>query len=237
MASTLGVALPQAAVERLARYVGLLERWGRVHNLSAIEAPESVLVQHLADSLSIVPLVQRWRAVGGSLVDVGSGAGLPGVVLAVALPTWRVACVDSVGKKTAFVQQVATELRLPNLHAFHARVEDLRAAPDRPGSTEPQRRFAALMPEGADLVVSRAFATLDDFVRRTSRLLGPDGAWLAMKGRHPDAELAEIGKPDSIADVFHVEPLQVPGLAAVRCAVWMRPRPPRPLADADPGGG
>jgi 16S rRNA (guanine527-N7)-methyltransferase len=234
-AAVLHITLPVGAIDQLVMFVGLLERWSRIHNLSAIEDRASILSQHLADSLSIVPLVQRWRPAGGSLVDVGSGAGLPGAVLAIALPGWQVACVDSVGKKSAFVQHVAGELGLRNLHALHSRVEDLRPAAGDPASSEPSRRYVALMPGGADLIVSRAFASLGAFVRGSSGLIRPDGAWLAMKGRRPDPELAEIDRPGAAAEVFHVEPLQVPGLDAERCAVWLRPRSVTPNPDHKSG--
>jgi 16S rRNA (guanine527-N7)-methyltransferase len=133
--------------------------------------------------------------------DVGSGAGLPGVVIAILDPAADVRCVDAVGKKVAFVQQVAGELALRNLRAVHARVEAVH--------------------EQADVVASRAFAPLDRFVAGTRHLLAPGGVWMAMKGRRPEAELRAL--PGSI-EVFHVEPLHVPDLGEERCLVWMRPR-------------
>jgi 16S rRNA (guanine527-N7)-methyltransferase len=123
-------------------------------------------------------------------------------VLAAVESGWDVTCVDTVGKKAAFVRQVAAELALPNLHAEHARVEALKAPP-------------------FDLVTSRAFASLADFVQLTRPLLAPSGAWMAMKGKTPSDEIAAL--PADVA-VFHVEPLAVPGLDAERCLVWMRPR-------------
>jgi 16S rRNA (guanine527-N7)-methyltransferase len=133
------------------------------------------------------------------LLDVGAGAGLPGVVIAITCPEVAVTCVDTVAKKAAFVQQVAATLKLPNLKGLHARVEAL---------TEPY-----------DVVCSRAFASLKDFTGWSRMALASHGIWLAMKGKHPDAELAEL-PPD--VQVFHVEPLKVPGLDAERCIVWMR---------------
>ena len=115
-------------------------------------------------------------------------------------PAWDVTCVDAVGKKAAFVRQVAGELALPNLHAVHARVESLGA-------------------QSFDLITARAFASLSDFTRLTRPLLAPDGVWMAMKGLRPEAEIAALA-PD--VDLFHVEPLAVPGLDAERCLVWMR---------------
>lgn len=162
-------------------------------------------VQHVADCLAVVAPLRRQLGQarpGLRLLDVGSGGGLPGVVLAIADPTWDVSCVDTVGKKAAFIRQVAGELKLPNLHALQARVETLAEPP-------------------FDIVTSRAFASLADFVRLTRPLLGPQGVWMAMKGRWPDEEIAAL--PSDI-EVFHVEPLVVPGLAAERCLVWMRLR-------------
>ena len=121
-------------------------------------------------------------------------------VLAVLEPGWSVTCVDAVGKKAAFIRQVAVELRLRNLAAEHARVESLKAG-------------------GFDLITSRAFASLADFVSLTRKLLAPEGVWAAMKGKTPEAELAAL--PTGIT-VFHVEPIAVPGLDAERCIVWMR---------------
>jgi 16S rRNA (guanine527-N7)-methyltransferase len=136
------------------------------------------------------------------VLDVGSGGGLPGVVLAAMCPTSKVICVDTVGKKAAFVRQAAMELGLPNLEGEHARVEKLRAP-------------------AFDLVTSRAFASLADFVSLTGQHLAAGGAWMAMKGQPPEAEMAAL-PPD--IEMFHVEHLDVPGLAAERCLVWMRPR-------------
>jgi len=133
------------------------------------------------------------------VLDVGSGGGLPGVVIAIACPEVAVTCVDTVAKKAAFIQQAAAELGLPHLRATHARVESLR--------------------ESYDVVTSRAFASLKDFVTWSRSALAPNGVWMAMKGRQPDAEIAEL--PADVS-VFHVEPIAVPGLDAQRCIVWMR---------------
>lgn len=187
----------------LLHYLELLKRWNVTYNLTAVRDPEAMLVQHLADCLAVIPPLQR-RAGQGRLLDVGSGGGLPGVVIATLLPGWDVTCVDAVAKKAAFVRQVAGALALPNLHAVHARVEDLKAPP-------------------FDVVASRAFASLADFVSLTRRYLAPGGAWMAMKGRVPDDEIAAL--PADI-DVFHVEPLHVPGLDAQRCLIWMQARMP-----------
>jgi 16S rRNA (guanine527-N7)-methyltransferase len=188
---------------RLERYLALLARWNATYNLTAVRDLAEMRVQHLADCLAVAPPLRR--ELGGRaarILDVGSGGGLPGVVLAVAEPGWDVSCVDAVGKKTAFVRQVAAELALPNLHAVHARVEALEAPP-------------------FDVITSRAFASLADFVRLTRPLLADGGVWMAMKGKRPDDEITAL-PPD--AEVFHVEPLTVPGLAAERCLIWIRPR-------------
>jgi 16S rRNA (guanine527-N7)-methyltransferase len=140
------------------------------------------------------------------LLDVGSGAGLPGVVLAIVAPALHVTCVDTVGKKAGFVRQAAAELGLANLRAQHARVEAL-ATPE-PGA-------------GFDVITSRAFASLADFVQASQLQLAPGGVWMAMKGQVPEEEVSVL--PESV-EVFHVEQLVVPGLAARRCLVWMRRR-------------
>lgn len=198
----LGLAPDPAAQARLLAYLDLLQKWNRAYNLSAVRDPMAMVSQHLLDCLSVLPPLDRHLPPTARVLDVGSGAGLPGVVLAVLRPGWQITCVDAVGKKAGFVRQVALELALPNLNAEHARVEQLP-------------------PWGADAVVSRAFASLADFCAGTARHLAPCGCWVAMKGRVPGDEIATL--PASV-EVFHVEPLQVPGLAAQRCLVWMRPR-------------
>ena len=203
-AATLGLDLPDAAIQRLVDYVALLRKWNAAYNLTAVRDAAQMRVQHLADCLAVVPALRRQVGDGPRrMLDVGSGGGLPGVVLAIACAQWSVSCVDTVGKKAAFVRQVAGELALPNLQAVHARVEAL------PGPA-------------FDVITSRAFASLSDFVSLTRPLLAPGGVWMAMKGRHPEDELAAL--PADV-EVFHVESLLVPGLAADRCLVWMRPRP------------
>ena len=197
----LGLAHTAAQTSALSNYLDLLQRWNGTYNLTAVRDRAGMLTQHLADCLAIIPPLQR-RAAPGRLLDVGSGGGLPGVVIATMLPDWDVTCVDAVAKKIAFVRQVAGSLGLPNLHAEHSRVESLRALP-------------------FDLITSRAFASLADFTALTRKHLAHGGAWLAMKGRVPDDEMAAL-PPD--VDVFHVEPLHVPGLNAQRCLVWMQPR-------------
>jgi len=199
----LGLDLTPASAQRLFDYLERLQRWNATYNLTAVRDPAQMRSQHLLDCLAAVAPLRRFLAGRSArLLDVGSGGGLPGVVLALLEPAWDVSCVDAVGKKAAFVRQVAGELALPNLHALHARVEALAGPP-------------------FDVITSRAFASLPDFVRLTRPLLAPGGVWMAMKGRRPDDELATL--PADI-DVFHVEPLAVPGLGADRCLIWMRPR-------------
>jgi 16S rRNA (guanine527-N7)-methyltransferase len=198
-AETLGVPLSGRQAEQLTAYGALMLKWNKVYNLTALRDPDSVLTHHLLDSLAVIPPLQREWAGQGKLLDVGSGAGLPGVVIAILRPDLDVTCLDAVAKKMAFVQQVAGELVLPNLRGLHARVEKLEG------------RF--------DLISSRAFASLPDFFSGSSHLLAESGKWLAMKGKNPADELA--GLPAEVA-VFHVEQLTVPGLDAERCIVWAR---------------
>ena len=201
-ASTLGLNLSAAQVAALHAYLDLLVRWNGSFNLTAVRDREAMLVQHVFDCLAVIPALARHRPAGGHLLDVGSGGGLPGVVIAICAAAWRVDCVDAVGKKAAFVRQVAAELALPNLGSIHGRM------PAAGGG------LAAV-----DLIVSRAFASLADFISLTRPSLKPNGVWLAMKGKVPDDEIA--GLPADI-DVFHVEPIVVPGLDAQRCFIWMR---------------
>ena len=195
----LGLAASASQTDALQRYLDLLLRWNSTYNLSAVREREAMLSQHLADCLAAVsPLTRQLQS--GRVLDVGSGGGLPGVVLAIMLPAIDVSCVDSVGKKAAFVRQAAGELRLPNLHSEHARVERLALPP-------------------FDLITSRAFASLADFTSLTQGLLKPEGVWMAMKGKSPADEIALLAGD---VKVFHVEQLIVPGLDADRCLVWMR---------------
>ena len=201
----LAVRIPLAITclesDALMQYLVLLQRWNATYNLTAVREPAQMLTQHLTDCLAIIPALRRHAGDRPQRVlDVGSGGGLPGVVLAILNPAWDVTCVDSVGKKAAFVQQAAVELRLPNLHSQHARVEQLKAPPFH-------------------LITARAFASLADFVNQTKAHLTPGGAWVAMKAKHPEAELAALRADVA---VFHVEQLDVPDLGAERCLVWMR---------------
>jgi len=202
----LGIRLSEMTINGLLNYLELICKWNKVYNLTAIREPEEMLTLHLLDSLSAISPLRRQIASlfsGHSEVirclDVGSGAGLPGVVIALCCPELGVDCVDAVGKKAAFIQQAAANLRLPNLRGLHARVESLRGP--------------------YQIICSRAFASLGDFTGLTKGSLAGDGIWMAMKGRQPDDELSNLS-PD--VQLFHVEPLVVPGLDAERCIVWMR---------------
>ncbi|MDP2262385.1 MAG: 16S rRNA (guanine(527)-N(7))-methyltransferase RsmG [Hydrogenophaga sp.] len=203
--ATLGLALSPAQVSQLTDYLALLQKWNKVYNLTAVRDPAEMVTHHLLDSLAAIGPLQRHTGGGAArLLDVGAGGGLPGVVIAIACPEIDVSCVDTVGKKAAFIQQAAAALKLPNLRGLHARVESLKAAE---GS-------------GFDVVCSRAFASLPDFTAWSVAALKPDAVWMAMKGKHPDEEMAAL--PASV-EVFHVEQLVVPGLDGERCIVWMRP--------------
>lgn len=215
-AAALGLTLGDRALDRLLEYLTLLQRWNATYNLTAVRDPRAMLTQHLVDCLAVVPALERQLAGRPGttpttrpvrVLDVGSGGGLPGVVLAIADERLQVTCVDTVGKKSAFVRQVAGQLALPSLQAVHARVEALPVAARGPGF---------------DIVTSRAFSSLADFTRLTTDLLVPGGVWMAMKGKPPEDEIAAL---PARVEVFHVEHLPVPGLAADRCLVWMRPRP------------
>jgi len=204
LCAALGLAPSVAQTQALNQYMGLLLHWNSTYNLTAVRDRPGMLMQHLADCLAVVGPVQRAlheQPTPSRLLDVGSGGGLPGVVLAIMLPALEVTCVDTVGKKAAFVRQAAGALSLQNLHSAHARVESLADSP-------------------FDLIASRAFSSLAEFTRLSRALLAPGGSWMAMKAKRPEAELTAL--PPEI-DVFHVEQLAVPGLNAERCLVWMRP--------------
>ncbi len=211
--NTLGLSLSVTQQQQVLGHLALLQRWNRVHNLTAIRDPAEMLTLHALDCLAALPPVTAWLSAPGRLdagdsihvLDVGSGGGLPGVVWAIARPDWQIHCVDSVGKKVSFVRQVAAELALPNLHAVHNRVEHHRR------------------PLGYTLITSRAFASLADFTRLSRHLLGDGACWVALKGQDPAQERHSVGED---VDLFHVEQLHPPGVDAQRCLVWMRPAAP-----------
>ena len=214
-AQALALDLSEAQIAQLLDFIALLQKWNKVYNLTSVREPAEMMTHHLLDSLAAVAPLRRHLAtlVQGDispcqsaslrLLDVGSGGGLPGVVFAICCPQLDVSCVDTVAKKAAFIQQAAVALKLRNLHGIHARVESL-AGP-------------------FDVVSCRAFAALADFTAWSRAALGFNAVWLAMKGKHPADEIASL--PAEV-QVFHVEPLTVPGLDAERCIVWLRPQPP-----------
>ena len=199
----LHLSLSNAQVQGLLDYQNLIGKWNKVYNLTAVRDPAEMLTHHLLDSLAAVaPLqkhLQNRSLTNARVLDVGAGAGLPGVVLAICCPILAVTCVDTVGKKAAFIKHVALALGLPNLMGLHARVETI---------TQP-----------FDVICSRAFASLADFTGWSQAALAPGGAWMALKGKHPAEELAML--PPNVS-MFHVEPLTVPGLAAERCIIWLQ---------------
>jgi 16S rRNA (guanine527-N7)-methyltransferase len=190
--------------QSLLDYLALLQKWNQVYNLTAVRDPQAMLSHHLLDCLAVVaPLRAQLnsliQAAPARLLDVGSGAGLPGLVLAICQPDLQVDCVDTVAKKAGFIQQAALSLGLANLRGLHARVESLSAA--------------------YQVISARAFSSLPDLVAGSDKALLPDGLWMAMKGKTPDEEIQAL--PPQV-QAFHVEPLQVPGLGAQRCIVWIR---------------
>jgi 16S rRNA (guanine527-N7)-methyltransferase len=188
----LGIALDAEAQGKLLDYLALLHKWNKVYNLTAIRAPQQMVSNHLLDSLAVMP--HLWA---GRWLDVGCGAGLPGLVLAVAQPGWQFTLLDSNSKKTSFVQQAVIELGLRNVSIHCARVEEWQTV----------ERF--------DGIISRAFSELGEFLRSTRHLVAPHGRWVAMKGA-PQQELASV--PDGCR-AERVIPLQVPGLHAARSLV------------------
>lgn len=194
--AAMGVDLPEAAVPKLAGHLELVEKWNRVHNLTAVRNIEQMVPLHVLDSLSILSYL------GGtaSIVDVGTGAGLPGIPLAIARPAMRVTLLDSSHKKCAFLQQAKTELGLANVEIVCDRVE----------SWNPPEKF--------EVAVSRAFSDLADFVEQARHLVAPGGRLIAMKGVHPFDEIARVPPTHRVSQVLE---LTVPGLDAHRHAVFL----------------
>lgn len=206
-AASLGLLLGVEQIDKLMGFLDLLQKWNKVYNLTSVRDLQEMMSLHMLDSLAAVPALQRHVASLGKApgertaqLDVGSGGGLPGVVFAVCCPEVDIHCVDAVGKKAAFLQQVAVALKLPNLKGIHARVESLKGP--------------------YEIVSCRAFASLIDFTTWSRAAIADNGIWFAMKGKHPQEEIDALGKN---VEVFHVEPLQVPGLDAERCIVWAKP--------------
>jgi 16S rRNA (guanine527-N7)-methyltransferase len=200
-AAALQLELTDRHIEALLGYIDLLERWNSTYNLTSLRDRATITTHHVLDCLAAVPALRRELAARGGrrVLDVGSGAGLPGLIVGIVSPNIDILCVDSVGKKTAFIQQVAAALGLGNVQAEHARVESLQVAP-------------------FDVIAGRAFASLPTFVRSTRALLSSRGCWMAMKGKLPAHEIDELTDT-----TFHVEQLSVPFLNAERCLIWMLP--------------
>lgn len=196
-ADGLGVGLRPVQADQLVAYLRLVERWNLTYNLTAIRDLTAMATQHVVDSMSIIPALRTRRdEARRHILDVGSGAGLPGVVIAILHAGDAVACVDSVGKKAAFVTQVAASLKLGNLTSTHSRVEALTPPP------------------AYDFIVSRAFASLVDMVTSTRHLLNEGGCWIAMKGKVPHEEMQDAERAGA---TFTIDPISVPGLDADRC--------------------
>jgi 16S rRNA (guanine527-N7)-methyltransferase len=198
-ASALGIALAPQARQRLLDYLRLLHKWNKVYNLTAIREPQKMVVYHVLDSLAVLPYLN-----GRRVVDVGSGAGLPGVPLAIVQPHLEVTLLDSNHKKASFLRQVCLELGLDNAKVVCERVDQWQP------------------PHPYDVVISRAFADLAEFARLSDHLLARGGALLAMKGLYPYEELAQLPQTWS---VDAVTPLSVPGLRAQRHLVAARRTP------------
>lgn len=191
----LDLQLPLAAAARLLQYLELLEKWNRVYNLTAIRDPEKALTHHILDSLAVLPHLS-----GETVADVGSGAGLPGIPLAVANPSWTVTLIESSHKKSTFLTQVIGELGIANAKVDAERVETVRAT------------------RGFDVVISRAFSDLPEFARLAGHLVAPEGMLAAMKGVYPHEEIAQLPASWRVEQVI---PLRVPGLEAERHLVLM----------------
>lgn len=200
----MGITLPRGASEQLLSYLDLLVRWNRTYNLTAIRDRQAMLAQHLLDSLAVLPLLEKsaLAARHGSLrlADVGSGAGLPGIPLALARPDWEVMSIEAAEKKSAFQRQAKIELAIGNLTVLNGRVEQLAS-------------------DQFDVVISRAFASLADFVQSAGQLIEPLGILCAMKGVLPADEIAALPAGWRV-DV--IESLHVPGLDAQRHALLLR---------------
>lgn len=187
------INLSASVQQNLLDYLALVQKWNKVHNLTAVRDPEEMVTLHLLDSLSVLPHIKSKR-----LLDVGSGAGLPGIPLALCLPDLQVTVMDSSHKKASFMSQAKAELGITNLEVVCGRVEQY----------QPEQLF--------DIVISRAFSDLAEFMALTQHLCAPEGQWLAMKGVYPYDELAQLKMPPA-----QVLPLNVPGLQAQRHLVFL----------------
>jgi 16S rRNA (guanine527-N7)-methyltransferase len=195
--TALGIKVSADAQQRMLDYLALVAKWNKAYNLTAVREPEKMLTHHLLDSLSVLPHVR-----GPRVLDVGTGAGLPGIPLALARPEWQITLLDSSHKKTTFLRQAIIELKLGNVDVACARVETWSA------------------PQPFDTVVSRAFSELSEFIALAGRLCARDGVMIAMKGVYPHDELAQVPGNFRLCSVVA---LQVPGLDAERHAALLQP--------------
>lgn len=196
----LGLDLPPEAVTRLPKYLALLKKWNAAYNLTAIRDEDQMLVQHLLDSLSVLAVLEKSALAGRRWADIGSGAGLPGIPLAIACPEVDMSLVEAVEKKSVFQRQAKIELGLANLTVISGRVENLPAG-------------------GFDAVIARAFASLADFVGLAGHLVGPQGKLYAMKGRLPQDEIEQL---PALWRIVENVSLHVPGLNAQRCLIVLQ---------------
>ncbi len=198
--------VPDSAAAPLLQFLRLLEKWNAAYNLTAVREPEKMVTHHILDALAVRPFLKPRR-----IIDVGTGAGIPGIPLAIICPAFEFVLLDSNSKKTRFVTQAVLELRLANVTAVHGRAEQYR----------PEQRF--------DSVVSRAFTSLAQMLQMTQHLCAPEGIFIAMKGQRPDDELQGVQAPFAVEQVAR---LQVPHLDAERHAVLLKHLSPLP-----PGAG
>ncbi|KAF3996958.1 16S rRNA (guanine(527)-N(7))-methyltransferase RsmG [Glaciimonas immobilis] len=200
-ASSLGVVLNDVQQAQMLGYLAMMAKWNKTYNLTSIRDPAQMMTHHLLDSLAVVPAFSACQ----NVLDVGAGGGLPGMVLAIwalsSKPDMRVSMIDTVHKKTAFLTQVKAEIGLRNVRVYTARVEELQ------------------VPQKFDVITSRAFAELSDFINWSAHLLAEDGQFIALKGVHPDAEMERL--PDGWV-VAEVRPIRVPGLDAERHLIYIK---------------
>lgn len=202
-AKQLGIDIANDQIESILLYLEQLNKWNKTYNLTSIRDKNQMLIQHVFDSLSIVPVLNKITNEQNDIkiVDVGSGGGLPGVILAI-MGIEKVHCVDTVSKKASFIQQMSSVLSLDNLKSHHSRIENLDSL-------------------GADIIISRAFASLYDFVDLSHNHLKSSGCFVAMKGQFPEQEIKELHDKTNYK-VMNVFDLKVPGLDAQRCALEIR---------------
>ncbi|MFZ4502588.1 MAG: 16S rRNA (guanine(527)-N(7))-methyltransferase RsmG [Methylovulum sp.] len=190
----LNITLSQAQLEQLSLFILLIQKWNKIYNLTAINAIDEMIKLHIIDSLAIQSLV-----LGERIIDIGTGAGLPGIPLAIACPDKQFMLLDSNAKKTRFVQQAIVELKLTNVAVLHQRVE----------TYIPELLY--------DTAITRAFASLQDIIKLTAHVIHPDGQLLAMKGQHAATEIATL--PSTMSAHTHCTPLSLPGVNAERCVI------------------